>query len=88
MGISTSFAAVVVLALYVDSNVAGTIYAEPIVIWAFVPLCLFWQCRIWLAAVRGEVFDDPIVFAAKDSAFWFTIVAAAAIYTIALLGTV
>ncbi len=84
MGMSASFAAAVILALYVESNTASSIYQVPVAIWAFVPLCLFWQCRVWLAAVRGEVHDDPIVYAAKDRSFWITVLAASVIYTIAV----
>jgi hypothetical protein len=27
---------------------------------------LFWISRIWLKAQRGQVHDDPVVFAIKD----------------------
>lgn len=66
MGIASAFSAAIVLALYVESSVASVVYSRPIFIWSFVPLCLFWQCRIWLAAVRGHVTHDPILYAARD----------------------
>lgn len=86
MGMSTSFSAAIILALYVESNTASAIYEVPVAIWAFVPLCLFWQCQAWLAAVRGEVHDDPIIYAAKDTTFWITVLAASVIYAIAVGG--
>lgn len=87
MGLSTSTAASIVLALYFGSDVVQSIYAEPAAIWALVPLCLLWQSRMWLSAVRGEVDDDPIVFASRDKVSWMTAGAAMAIYFIALIGT-
>ncbi len=30
------------------------------------PLLLFWISRVWLIAHRGQMHDDPIVFALKD----------------------
>ena len=86
MGLSMSTAASIVLALYVESEVVQSIYAQPGTIWALVPLCIFWQSRMWLSAVRGEVDDDPIVFASKDKVSWMTAGAVMVIYFIALIG--
>jgi hypothetical protein len=46
---------------------------------------LFWQCRIWLATSRGEMHDDPIVFAARD---WVSWLVAAACFGVLLLDNV
>jgi 4-hydroxybenzoate polyprenyltransferase/phosphoserine phosphatase len=69
-GVSSSFASVLVLSLYVHSNVAVDAYARPSALWAIVPLLLFWQCRLWIATSRGEMHDDPIVFSIKDRVSW------------------
>ena len=66
MGVATGFVACMVLALYVQSNEVAERYANPAVLWAIVPLILFWQCRLWLATLRGQMHDDPLVFAARD----------------------
>jgi 4-hydroxybenzoate polyprenyltransferase/phosphoserine phosphatase len=72
MGIGSSFASTVVLALYVQGDLAAqTIqYARPELLWPIVPLMLFWQCRIWLSTARRYMDDDPIVYAAKDWVSW------------------
>jgi hypothetical protein len=31
-----------------------------------VPLLIFWLNRVWLLASRGEMDDDPVVFAMRD----------------------
>ena len=70
MGMGASFASSVVLALYVQSEVTVLHYARPLVLWAIVPLMLFWQCRLWLSTARGYMRDDPIVYAAHDWVSW------------------
>jgi 4-hydroxybenzoate polyprenyltransferase len=57
---------VLVLALYIDSPVVQAQYAAPILLWGICPCALMWVSRIWLAARRGGVHDDPIVHALRD----------------------
>ncbi|HXO01308.1 MAG TPA: UbiA family prenyltransferase [Stellaceae bacterium] len=66
LGVGSTFASAVVLALYVSNGIGAKVYANPRVLWGFVPLMLFWQCRLWLATNHGEMHDDPIVYAARD----------------------
>ena len=66
MGIACTFASSVVLALYVNSGKPIQMQANVHLLWATVPILLFWQARMWLAASRGYMTDDPIVYAAKD----------------------
>jgi 4-hydroxybenzoate polyprenyltransferase/phosphoserine phosphatase len=72
IGIASSFASTVVLALYVQSDLSGGTlgYARPELLWPIVPLMLFWQCRLWLSTTRKYMLDDPIVYAAKDWVSW------------------
>ena len=48
--------------------VLGTVHIarNPAILWALIPVFLFWVIRIWLKAVRGVLHDDPVVFAARD----------------------
>ena len=86
LGISSSFACCLVLALYVDSHIAHATYAAPELLWALVPLVLFWNCRMWLSAGRGYVDDDPIVYAAKDWVVWVASGFSVAIILLAIEG--
>lgn len=65
-GVGAMYAASVVLALYVDSSVTTTLYQTPELLWVMVIVLLFWGNRIWVAARRGKVNEDPIVFAIRD----------------------
>ncbi len=85
MGIASSFAASIVLALYVETSVAEAIYPRPEAVWGFVPLSLFWQMRMWLAAERGFVHDDPITYAARDWVSLLVVLAAGVCYLAAVV---
>jgi 4-hydroxybenzoate polyprenyltransferase/phosphoserine phosphatase len=82
-GCASAFAASVVLALFVSSNSAMTRYSSQEVLWGIVPLMLFWQCRIWLAASRGKMHHDPIVFAAGDKVSWAVVACLVVLFLIA-----
>lgn len=66
LGISSGYMSALVLALYVRSEDIISLYAQPLAIWLVLPILLFWVSWVWLKAERGEMHDDPIVFAAKD----------------------
>lgn len=65
-GIGSGLMAVLVLALYIDSPVVKSLYANPEVIWLLCPLMLYLICRFWILARRGEMHEDPIMFAIRD----------------------
>jgi 4-hydroxybenzoate polyprenyltransferase len=82
-GVCAAFCATLVLALFVQAEATGLRYSAPGLIWATVPLVLFWQTRIWLSAARGYMHDDPIVYAARDWVSWLVATAAVVILTAA-----
>jgi len=66
LGISSGYAAVLVLALYINSENVMRLYRMPELIWGAVPLLLWWLSWIWFQVNRGQIHDDPIVFAFRD----------------------
>ena len=66
MGAASGYMAVLVLALYINSPDISKLYQHPKLMWLSCPLLLFWISRVWLKAQRGEMHDDPIVFAVTD----------------------
>lgn len=66
MGLSAGNAAVLVLALYINSDDVQTLYGRPEILWLICPLLLYWVIRMVMKTHRGEMTDDPIVFAATD----------------------
>lgn len=82
-GVGSVFASSVVLALFIGSAAAVQPYKSPEMLWGLVPLCLFWQCRLWLSTERGHMHDDPIVYAFRDRVSWMVAAAAVAIVVLA-----
>lgn len=74
LGIAAGYAAVLVLALYLQGATVTTLYHTPEFIWGSVPLMLFWISWMWLKAHRGLMNDDPLVFAVKDRASWAVLI--------------
>lgn len=68
LGVAAGYAAVLVLALYLHSETVMLLYTKPELIWFAILLMLFWVSWVWLKAHRGEMHDDPIVFAINDRA--------------------
>lgn len=66
LGGSSGYLAVLVLALYINESSSGSLYRSPQWMWLACPLLLFWISRVWLIAHRGQMHDDPIVFALRD----------------------
>lgn len=68
LGTSSGLVAVLVLALYVNSEQVNVQYPNPQMIWLLCPLMLFWIARLWLKTSRKELNEDPVVFALTDRA--------------------
>ncbi len=66
LGAASGYLSVMVLALYIQDQQTVALYQHPQVIWLACPLLLFWISRIWLLTHRGQMHDDPIVFALQD----------------------
>lgn len=65
-GASSGYMAVLVLALYISSPDVRELYTYPQGLWLLCPVMLYWITRIWLKTHRGEMHDDPVMFAVTD----------------------
>lgn len=74
LGIASGFISLLVLALYISSDTVTNLYRTPILLWLMLPLLLFWVSRLWLLAYRGEMHEDPIMFAIKDSPSYLVLI--------------
>ncbi|MFM8268747.1 MAG: UbiA family prenyltransferase [Pseudomonadota bacterium] len=66
LGSASGYLSVLVFALYVNSTEVTQFYRYPETLWFICPLILYWISRIWIISNRGQLHDDPIVFAIKD----------------------
>lgn len=67
-GAGVGLLAVLVLALYVNSEQVRLLYTHPWWIWLLCPLLLYWLARQWTLAARGELRSDPLLAALTDPA--------------------
>jgi 4-hydroxybenzoate polyprenyltransferase len=66
LGVAAGYLSVLVLALYINSPEIAALYRRPKIIWVLCVLMLYWVSRVWVKAQRGQMHDDPVVFALKD----------------------
>jgi len=57
---------VVIFAIYIGGHDVMMHYARPNRLWFAVPLLILWLSRVWLLASRGELNEDPVIFAFTD----------------------
>jgi 4-hydroxybenzoate polyprenyltransferase len=71
VGLASGYIAVLVLALYISSKEVLALYRHPVRLWVICPVLLYWLTRLWMLANRGQMNEDPVVFAVKDKQSWF-----------------
>ena len=66
MAAGTGYVAIMIFALYIDSPAVAALYRSPEYLWAICLVLFYWISRVLLLTHRGEMHDDPVVFAARD----------------------
>ena len=66
MGVASGFTAVMVMALYINGDTVLKLYSKPEILWLTIPVLLYWINRMWMQAHRGNMEDDPLMFALRD----------------------
>lgn len=75
MGVGAGLCSVVVFGLFISTAEMQSRYANPQLMWLVGLGLLYWLGRIWIKTVRGEMHDDPLVFALRDFGSRVTIAA-------------
>ncbi|MGD9171754.1 MAG: UbiA family prenyltransferase [Candidatus Thiodiazotropha sp.] len=65
-GSASAYMAILVLALYINSEAVRDLYTHPEIIWLLCPLLLYVMMRIWMMARRNELHEDPVIFVIRD----------------------
>jgi 4-hydroxybenzoate polyprenyltransferase len=65
-GITSGFISILVVALYINSQKVSQMYSQPEFLWLICPILMYWIGRVWLITGRGQMHEDPIVFAISD----------------------
>jgi 4-hydroxybenzoate polyprenyltransferase len=87
LGVASGLAAVIITIFYIiDDAFLKSFYGRTVWLWGFPPLVFLFICRAWLISVRGEMADDPVEFALKDSHCRILLVLLLVCFTFAWLG--
>lgn len=71
LGIGAGFCAVMVMALFLNNPAITEVYPRHYLLWGLCVTLLYWIARMWVKAARGEMHDDPLVYACTDRASIF-----------------
>ena len=82
-GSSSGYMAVLIFALYIQSDVSMKLYKTPSFFWALCPIMLYWISRVWLLSHRGQMTQDPIIFALKDRVSYVILILSVVIFGVA-----
>ena len=81
-GMATGISAVVIFTVYlINEQYPRSLYENPSVLWAIMPILLAWMLRIWHLAANGRLNEDPVMYAIRDR----TSLALGALVLVALL---
>ncbi len=66
MSLASGYLAVLVMALYLNSPNVTKLYSNPSMLWGICLVLLYWISRMAMVAHRGDMHDDPLIYAVKD----------------------
>ena len=73
LGVGSAVSAVVVFGLFINAPDTLSRYATPELLWLVALGLIYWLSRLWIKTTRGEMHDDPIVYAVTDKGSIVTI---------------
>jgi 4-hydroxybenzoate polyprenyltransferase len=83
-GIAAGYLAVLVLALYTNTDIGHRLYRRHEYFWGICLLLLYWISYLWMMVGRGRIPDDPVIFALTDRRSRWTIAAMGVIAILSL----
>ena len=83
LGVGAALCSVVVFGLFISTPDAQVRYASPQLLWLVAIGLVYWMARLWIKTARGEMHDDPIVYALKDCGSRLTVLAMVAVVMLA-----
>ncbi|PJR10261.1 UbiA family prenyltransferase [Sinorhizobium meliloti] len=66
IAVGAGYVSVLVMTYYVNSPVVMELYPHPQMLWGVCAVLLYWITRTVMVSHRGNMHDDPVVYAAKD----------------------
>ena len=68
IGAGSSLISILVFGLYINQPETQQRFGTPEILWLVALALIYWIGRVWIKTSRGEMHDDPVVYALKDRA--------------------
>lgn len=75
LGVGSALSAVVVFGLFISSPDTQARYGTPQMLWLVAIGLIYWLARLWVKTSRGEMHDDPVIYAVKNHGSRITVLA-------------
>lgn len=85
LGVSSGIAAILLLAVYVQSDAVALLYPAATLLWLSIPAVFFWFAHVWITASRGDMHEDPVVFALRNRTSLISAAIIAGLFIVATL---
>jgi 4-hydroxybenzoate polyprenyltransferase/phosphoserine phosphatase len=85
LGVSAGMSAVVVFGLFISAEETRQRFASPELLWLAGLGLVYWISRLWIKTSRGEMHDDPIIYALRDRNSRVTVALMLVIFSVAHL---
>lgn len=79
LGVGAALSAVVVFGLFINAPETQGRYETPQLLWLVAIGLIYWLAHLWVKTARGEMHDDPVIYAIKDRCSRMTVFAMIAI---------
>lgn len=66
LGLSSAVASIVVFGLFINAPETQVRYQMPELLWLSAAGLTYWISRLWIKTARGEMHDDPLIYAVQD----------------------
>lgn len=84
MALASGYVSVLVMALYISAPRVLEMYPQPGFLWGACLVLLYWISRMVMTTHRGQMNDDPVLYAAKDKV---SLICFGLIFALGLAGT-
>ncbi|HRN82767.1 MAG TPA: UbiA family prenyltransferase [Nitrosomonas europaea] len=79
LGVGAALSSVVVFGLFINAPETQHLYKTPHLLWLAAIGLIYWLARLWVKTSRGEMHDDPVIYAAKDRGSRITVMCIVAV---------
>ncbi len=88
LGVGSALSSVVVFGLFISAPDTRARYASPSMLWLVAIALIYWLARLWIKTSRGEMHDDPVIYAIKDFGSRMTVLGMIAVVLVSHFVTV